>query len=52
MNKHERFLTLFLQKYDLKTKIGRVKVSFESSRLQAPPKPGTGVLEKILLEPD
>ncbi|OXA61603.1 Trafficking kinesin-binding protein 1 [Folsomia candida] len=40
------------QKYDLTTKLGRLEVSFESSRLHAPPKPGTGALEKILLEPD
>jgi len=40
------------KKYDLTTKLGKLEVSFESSRCQAPPKPGTGALEKILLEPD
>jgi len=40
------------KKYDLTTKLGKLEVSFESSRVQAPPKPGTGALEKILLEPD
>ncbi|ODM92070.1 Trafficking kinesin-binding protein 1 [Orchesella cincta] len=36
------------QKYDLTTKLGRVEVAFESSRIRAPVKPGTGALDKIL----